>query len=174
MKRILTAILIIAAGLAVAQVPGPAKFLGFEVGTDRKVADAKEITDYFWKLDRTSPRITVKEVGKTTEGRPFIVAFITSETNHAKLESYREIQQLLADPRKISDTKAEELISRGKTIVMINCSLHASEIGASQMAMQLACDLATQNTDDIKRILDNVILLLIPLHNPDGVQMVVD
>jgi len=173
-KQMLTLTLILIAGLAAAQVPSPAKYLGYEVGTDRQVADAKEITDYFWKLDQTSPRILVEEVGKTTEGRPFIVAFITSEANHAKLESYREIQQLLADPRKINDTKAEELINRGKTIVMINATLHATEIGACQMSMQLAYDLATQNSADIKQILDNVILLMVPLHNPDGVQMVVD
>ncbi|HDP97987.1 MAG TPA: hypothetical protein ENN22_02250, partial [bacterium] len=65
-------------------------------------------------------------------------------------------------------------VNQGKTVVMINCSLHATEIGASQMSMKLAYDLAANHDWQTGEILENVILLLIPLHNPDGVQMVVD
>ena len=74
----------------------------------------------------------------------------------------REIQQALADPRTISDQQAEEMISQGRAIVMINCSIHASEVGASQMSLQLAYDLATKKDPQTQRILDNVILLLTP------------
>jgi len=157
-----------------ADVPSPEEVLGFRVGEDRNVADMYQILDYFDKLDKTSNRIQVQEVGKTTLGNPFIVAVITSVRNHAKLEQYQAFQQLLADPRKIAEKKADKIIADGKAIVMINCSLHASEIGASQMAMQLAYDLATGNDPKTRHILDNVILILIPMHNPDGIQMVVD
>jgi len=157
-----------------AKIQKPEEVLGFKVGTDKKVADMHQILDYFKKLDRASKRIMVKEVGKTTMGNPFIVAIITSPENHKNLEKYRRYQQLLADPRKISDKEAEEIISDGKAVVMINCSLHASEIGASQMSMELAYDLATGNDKKTKEILDKVILLLVPMHNPDGIQMVVD
>lgn len=159
---------------ALAEVPRPEDVLGFKVGTDRKVADMHQIVDYFFKLDKASTRIVVKEVGKTTLGNPFIVAFITSEENHRNLEKFCQYQQRLADPRKTSDTEAENIISEGKVIVMINCSIHASEIGASQMSMQLAYDLAAKNDPKTREILDNVILLLTPMHNPDGTQMVVD
>lgn len=157
-----------------AQVPKPEKVLGFTVGTAKKVADMHQIVDYFRRLDKSSDRIVVKEVGKTTMDNPFIVAIITSAQNHKNLNTYREYQQLLADPRKISDERAEEIISRGKAVVMINCSIHASEIAASQMSMQLAYDLATKNDGTTRQILDNVILLLVPMHNPDGIQIVVD
>ncbi len=157
-----------------AQVQSPEEVLGFKVGTDRKVADMHQIIDYFKKLDKASERIMVKEVGKTTMGNPFIVAVITSVQNQKNLEKYRQYQQLLADPRKISDKKAEEIVDQGKAVVMINCSLHATEIGASQMSMKLAYDLATKNDKKTREILDNVILLLVPMHNPDGTQMVVD
>ncbi len=133
-----------------------------------------QIIEYFKLLDKTSDRIAVKEIGKTTEGNPFIVAYITSVDNHQHLETYRTYQQLLADPRKITDEEADKIIAEGKTIVMINCSLHASEIGASQMSMQLAFDLVQKNDRTTQEILDNVILLLLPMHNPDGIQMVVD
>ena len=157
-----------------AQIPKPEDVLGFKVGTDRKVADMKQIVGYFQQLDKASERITVQEVGKTTEGNPFIVAIITSEENHGNLEKYRQYQQALADPRDISDEEAERIIEAGKSVVMINCSLHATEIGACQMSMELAYDLASRNDRKTKEVLDNVVLVLVPMHNPDGTQMVVD
>jgi hypothetical protein len=156
------------------EIPKPEEVLGFKVGTDRKIADMHQIVDYFRRLDRASNRIVVREVGKSTLGNPFIVAIITSAENHKNLEKYRSYQQLLADPRKISDREAERAIADGKAVVMINCSIHATEIGASQMSIELAYDLATKNDEKTREILDNVILLLVPMHNPDGLQMVVD
>jgi hypothetical protein len=159
---------------ALSQVPKPEDVLGFKVGTDREVADMFQIVDYFHRLSHASDRVVVKEVGKTTEGNSFIVAIITSKNNHKDLEKYRTYQQLLADPRKISEDEAKRMIAEGKAVVMINCSIHASEIGAAQMSMQLAHDLATARDPETQHILDNVILLLVPMHNPDGIQMVVD
>ena len=157
-----------------AEIPSPKDFLGFEPGTARKLADAKQIVRYFERLSAESGRILVREVGKTTEGNPFILAVITSEENHGNLAKLRRYQELLADPRRIDDREAERIITEGKTVVMVNCSIHASEIGASQMSMQLAYDLAAGSDEKTQHILDNVILLLVPMHNPDGIQMVVD
>lgn len=160
--------------ILIAQIPSPKDFLGFEVGEAKKLADMHQIIDYFQQLDAVCDRILVEDIGKTTEGNPFIVAYITSIENHKNLEQYRQYQQLLADPRKISDEEAEKIIVNGKAIVMINCSIHASEIGASQMSLQLAYDLASKDDPTTREILDNVILLLLPMHNPDGIQLVVD
>ncbi len=158
-----------------AEIPSPEKYLGFKPGTDRKIADMHQIYKYFKILGDQSPRVTIEEVGKTTEGNPFFVAIITSEKNQQSLSEFQRYQQLLADPRKISPEQAEQIIAeKGKAIVMINCSIHASEIGASQMSLQLAYDLATGKDKTIQKILDNVILLLTPMHNPDGIQMVAD
>jgi hypothetical protein len=157
-----------------AQVTSPEQFLGFKVGTDKKLADTFQIIEYFKKLNEQSDRILVQEVGKTTEGNPFIVAIITSANNQKNLEKYQRYQQMLADPRKISDEEAKAMIAEGKAIVMVNCSIHASEIGACQMSMEMAYDLATKNDAATKEILENVILILTPMHNPDGTQMVVE
>ncbi len=157
-----------------AQITSPEQFLGFKVGTDKKLADMKQIVEYFRMLDKQSERITVQEVGKTTEGNPFIVVIITSAENQKDLEKYQRYQQMLADPRKISGEEVKKIVADGKVIVMVNCSIHASEIGASQMSMELAFDLATKNDPLTEEILDNVILLFTPMHNPDGIQMVVD
>lgn len=166
--------LLFLAPATLAKVPRPEEYLGFKVGTARKLADMHQIINYFKLLDKASDRIVVKKVGKTTMGNPFILAIITSEENHKHLDLYQSWQQKLADPRKISEDEAQEIIKKGKVVVMINCSIHASEIGASQMSMELAYKLAAQDDSETKAILDNVIFLLVPMHNPDGIQMVVD
>jgi hypothetical protein len=158
-----------------AQVPSPQSVLGFHPTDDKTIADWRQITDYFAKLDKASNRVTVKEIGKTTNGKPLIVAFISSSDNIKNLEKYRRISAKLADPRTIkSDAEREDLIKNGKTIVSISCSIHSTEVVAAQMSMNLAYELATGTDADTKEILDNTILLLIPSSNPDGVDIVAD
>lgn len=149
--------------------------LGFQPTDDKTIADWTQIADYFAKLDRGSDKVAVKEIGKTTLGKPLIVAFISSASNIKNLEKYRQISAKLADPRTIKNAaERDELIKSGKAIVSISCSIHSTEIVASQMSMNLAYELATATDADTKEILDNTILLLIPSSNPDGVQIVAD
>lgn len=159
----------------VAQVPSPRSVLGFEPTDDKTIADWGQIVDYFGKLGAASPKVEVREIGKTTNGAPLIVAFISSPQNIRNLEKYRQISAKLADPRTIKDeTELAGLIRDGKTIVSISCSIHSTEIVASQMSMNLAYQLATATDAETKEILDNTILLLIPSSNPDGVKIVAD
>ena len=81
-----------------AQVPSPKSVLGFQPTDDKTIADWKQITDYFAKLDKASNRVAVKEIGKTTIGKPLIVAFISSPDNIKHLDKLRQINQKLADP----------------------------------------------------------------------------
>ena len=156
------------------ELPRPQHALGFQVGEDYKLADWEEIVSYFHSLDAASDRIMVQELGKTTMGNPFILAIISSSYNLKNLERYRQIQQRLADPRELSPQEAERLIAEGKTIVLITCSIHSTEIASSQMSMELAYRLASEDSPQVKEILDNVIFLLVPSLNPDGIIMVTD
>ncbi|MEQ1603532.1 MAG: M14 metallopeptidase family protein [Pyrinomonadaceae bacterium] len=158
---------------AAAQVPSPKSVLGFNPTDDKTIADWKQINDYFAKLDKASNKVAVKEIGKTTNGNPLIVAFISSSDNIKNLEKHRQISAKLADPRTVKDEKElADLIKNGKTIVSISCSIHSTEIVASQMSMNLAYELATVTDNETKEILDNTILLLIPSSNPDGIDIV--
>ncbi len=159
---------------AAAQVPSPKAVLGFQPTDDRTIADWRQIADYFAKLDEASGRVKVREFGKTTLGKPMIAAFISSPENIKKLDEYRAINAKLADPRQADERAAAELIKRGKSVVAISCSIHSTEIVASQMSMNLAYELATATDDATREILENTILILIPSSNPDGIDIVAD
>ncbi|HUR99201.1 MAG TPA: M14 family metallopeptidase, partial [Pyrinomonadaceae bacterium] len=165
-------ILLLSFGI-VAQPLAPQAVLGFHPTDDKTIADWTQITNYFSKLDASSGRVAVREIGKSTLGKPLIVAFISSPENIKNLDRYRRISAKLADPRTIKDAaELQGLIKNGKTIVSISCSIHSTEIVASQMSMNLAYELAAADDDETKEILNNTILLLIPSSNPDGIDIV--
>ncbi len=150
-------------------IPTPGEHLGFEVGDDRKLAGWAEIVDYFKILDESSERVRTLEIGRSTKGNPFLMAICSSPQNLAELDEFRGIQARLADARTIADdAEAERLISRGRVVVAITCSIHATEVGATQMSLLLAHRLATCESDEVRQILDNAIVLLLPSLNPDG------
>jgi hypothetical protein len=148
--------------------PSPSEFLGFEVGGDRRLADYRQIASYFRTLAAASGRIQVENLGPTTMGNELILAAISSEQNLREVKKYQEIARQLADPRGLPPSKIDALVNDGKAIVLVTCNIHSTEIGASQMAMEWAHALVTQNDPDTLRRLDNVILLLVPSLNPDG------
>ena len=154
-------------------IPSPKSVLGFKPGDDRTIAGWSQITDYFERLDRASDRVLVQTLGQSTLKRPLIVAFISARENIAALPKYKEIQKQLADPRKVTNyPQRDQLFANGKTVVAISCSIHSTEIVASQMSMQLAYELATAQDAETREILENTILLLIPSPNPDGIDIV--
>lgn len=158
---------------SVAPIPSPRSILGFNPGDDRTIADWKQISDYFTRLDRASGRVQLQTIGKSTLGRTMFVAFISAPENIRSLEKYKGIQARLADPRKVAgEAERDQLIRDGKTVVIISCSIHSTEIVASQMSMQLAYNLASANDGDTLSILRNTIIILIPSPNPDGIDIV--
>ena len=154
-------------------LPSPRSVFGFNPGDDRTVIDWKQITDYLAQLDRASDRVQLQNIGTSTLGRTMVAAFISAPENIRTLDKYKAIQARLADPRKVvSDAERDQLVRDGKTVVVISCSIHSTEIVASQMSTQLAYNLANANDPDTLAILHNTILILIPSPNPDGVDIV--
>lgn len=153
--------------------PSPRSVLGFTPGDDRTIADWGQITDYFAGLDKASDRVSVQTIGRSTLRRPIIAAFISARENILALNRYKEIQQKLADPRLVpTAVERDRLIRDGKAVVAISCSIHSTEIVASQMSMQLAFELASDQDPETREILQNTILILIPSSNPDGIDIV--
>ena len=143
-------------------------------GADRKLAGWHEIVGYFNLLAEESDRVLVREVGRSTEDNPFLLCYVSAPENLERLDEYRAIQQTLADPRRLDDSDADRAISQARAVVAITCSIHATEVGGTQMAPELAHTLASSDDERIRAILDNAILLLVPSLNPDGLVRVKD
>ncbi|NOT07507.1 MAG: peptidase M14 [Gemmatimonadales bacterium] len=155
-------------------LPTPASVLGFEPGADRKLPTWKQVTDYFTALDRASPRVSVRTLGKTTLGRPFLVAFIADSATLVNPERYRTIQRKLADPRLRTPNELPRLIADGKNVILITSSIHSTEVGGFLTPLVLADRLARGETAEAREILANTIVMLVPSLNPDGVDIVGD
>ena len=159
--------------LGASPVPRPEDVIGFRPGSDRKLADYETIVRYFRALDAASARVIVRDIGPTAEGRAMIAAFISSEANLKKLDHYKEIARRLALARGLDDAQARALAAEGKAIVWIDSGLHATEVAPAQHAPELAWRVATEESDEMRRIRDEVILVQVPVMNPDGLDKVV-
>ena len=148
--------------------------MGFKVGADRSLAGWPQIVRYFRLLEGQTDRMKVSEIGRTTEDHPFLLCTISSPDNLARLEDFRQLQQSLADPRKLDRAGATRAIEGARAVVAITCSIHATEVGATQMSVELAHHLAASDERGVQSILENVILLLVPSLNPDGLVRVKD
>jgi hypothetical protein len=155
-------------------IPTPASILGFEPGADRHLPSWKQIVDYFTALDKASPRVSVRTLGKTTLGRPFIVAFVSDSSTLANLEHYRQIQRKLMDPRLQAAGERQKLIDEGKNVILVTSAIHSNEAGGFTTPIVLADRLARAQDRESKEILANTIIMLVASQNPDGVDIVGD
>jgi hypothetical protein len=153
--------------------PSPASVLGFEPGTERRLVEWDTIVRYFRALAASSNRIQVREMGKTTNGAPFIAAYISSPANLRRLNSLRAAQARLGDPRMVKDSAAaERLLAQTPTFVLITSGVHSTEVGGSLSPMEIAYRLVSAPSAEERMILDRTVLLLVPSMNPDGVTIV--
>jgi len=161
---------------AVGQIPTPESVFGFEVGADFELINYEQSLAYFERLAAASDRIELQEIGRTSFGRPWHVALISSAANLRDAERYRQISRQLAYPADdMTDEDARALARQGKAIVHIDGGMHASEVAHAQHTIQLAYDLVTGDADpEIAAILDDVILVLWFSINPDGQTLVSD
>jgi zinc carboxypeptidase len=155
-------------------IPTPASILGFEPGADRHLPSWKQITDYFTALDKASPRITTRVLGKTTLGRPFLVVFISDSSTLANLEHFRQVQHKLMDPRLQAANERQKLLDEGKNVILVTSAIHSTESGGFTTPIVLADRLARAADPEAKAILANTIIMLVPSQNPDGVDIVGD
>lgn len=148
-------------------VVSPEKYLGFSVGADRKLANYEQIVGYLRTLESTG-KLKLQKIGKTTLGKDMYIAIITSKENMERLEELKSLA------REVYFGHDPSVIEKAKPVFLISCSIHSSEIAASQMSMELAYKLVTGQDPRAERILKEVIFILVPSSNPDGIDMVVD
>src|SRR6478609_1287707 len=152
----------------------PETFFGYQMGADRKLANWDKLLEYYQLLAKSSNRVKLVELGKSSEGRPFIALFISSPANLAKLEQIRLVNARLADARGLTDAEAKKLATEGKSVTVQSFGLHSTEVASAQTAAEFVYDCLTRTDDESMRNLDQVINIVLPSINPDGTQMVGD
>jgi hypothetical protein len=148
--------------------------LNVQVNISRGVLRIPDGIEYFNLLQDQSGKIKVSNMGPSTEGEPFLEVVISSPENLVNLESLRMINLKISDPRGLTEEEIIDLLSKAKVVVCQSMSLHASEIGGTQMSPELAYDLLSREDEETTRILENVIFVMVPCFNPDGLNMTVD
>ncbi len=163
-----------AAAVAGEAVPTPAEVIGFDPGEDYKLADWDQLLTYYQRLAESSDRVELVEIGRSIQDRPMVLLFISSAENVAQLERWRSISQRLGRAEGLTDAEARRLAAEGKVLVWIDAGLHSSEVATAQHAPHLAHHVATDESEESRRIREDVVLLLMPMMNPDGHEIVVD
>jgi hypothetical protein len=153
----------------------PEQFLGFKVGADTKLARWDKIVEYMRLVAAASDRVRVQDLGTTTDGNPFISVEVSSPDTLRNIDHYKQLERrLYFQGGPPTDAERDEIFRSGKAVVVVTCNIHSTEIGSSQMAIELVHRLATEDSPEVRKILDNVIFILVPSLNPDGQIMVTD
>ena len=161
--------------VAQAALPSPEQFAGHPVGADNKLVRWDRIVEYMKLAAQASNRVRVRELGKSTNGQPFIAVEISAPDTLNNIERYKQLERkLYFQGGAPTEAERDEIFRSGKAVVLVTCSIHATEIGASQMTLELVHRLATDDSPATKKVLDNVIFILVPSLNPDGQIMVTD
>ncbi len=154
-------------------VTTPKEFFGFNIGDDYCLANYQQLKGYWEKLERESDRMKLVKIGDTEEGRPQLMAIVTSPANHRNLSRYQQIARRLALADGLSDAEARKLAAEGKAVVWIDAGIHASETLCPQMLIETVYQFLSATDEETLRILDNVIILFVNA-NPDGQDLVAD
>jgi len=142
----------------VAGVPSPKDVLGHYIGEPKKLTYYADILKYYRALAAATPRVKVTSIGTSNEGRDLVVIFVGSDESMRNLEQYRTYLGQLADPRTITPAQATQIIAKAKPLYHLSGGLHSGEVGPSEMLMELAYRLATEDSPIVNQIRDNVIV----------------
>ena len=157
-----------------ANIPSPQKYFGTIIGAPGVMHHTTEIYDYYKKLASVSSLITIQQVGTTEEGRAINLVMIGNEDAMKRPAFFKNQLALLADPRKLGMQDVNSIINSTKPVFYLNGGLHSTEMGSPEMLMELAYRLITDNSEDIKKIRENVIVIINPTAEPDGRDKQVD
>ena len=158
---------------AAQDVPTPESVIGFELGSDYRLADYDQLTEYYRQLDAASDRMVLREIGTTAQGKPMYLAFVSSRENLQDLDRYRDISRRLARA-EVDSTEARRLSRQGKAFVWIDAGLHSTEVSPAQAMPRTAYRLVTSENPEVQKIRENTVVMLMPVMNPDGLDIVVD
>ena len=163
--------LIFAASAGAQTITSPRQHFGFNIGDDYQLATYTQFAEYWRRLDKESDRMTVVEIGKTAEGRPQLMAIITSPQNHKSLDRYKTISRRLATVDGLNDEQARAFAREGKGVVWFDGGLHATEVLGAHQLIETVYQLVSRNDAETTRFLNDLVILAVHA-NPDGMELV--
>ncbi len=153
------------------RVTTPKEALGANFGDDYFLANYTQLSGYWHTLEKESDRLKVVEIGKTAEGRPHLMAIVTSPDNHRRLARLKEISSRLAHAEGLTDEQARGLAKEGRTVVWIDGGLHATETLGAQQLGEMVYQMVSRTDEETMRFLDDCVILFVHA-NPDGNELV--
>src|SRR5262249_55404769 len=173
-RRLIASFCLLALAMTAA-VQTPEQYFGFRIGSDRKLVRWDKIVEYLKAIANQTDRVKFRNLGPTTNGNPFILLEISSAENLRSLDRIKALERkLYFQDGAPTDAERDEIFRSGKAVVFITNNIHSTEIGASHMVIELVHNLPTSESPAVKKVLDNVVLLLVTSLNPDGQIMVTD
>lgn len=150
-----------------AHTPTIEEVLGYQAGS--RISSPEAISQYFEALATAHPdQVELFEMGHTWEGRPLFYAAISTAENMARLDDIEAGMRQLADPRQTNAREAESLVNELPGSVWIAASVHGNEISPAEATLVTAYQLLADQNTETQALLDNTIVYLDPLQNPDG------
>jgi hypothetical protein len=174
LSLIVLAIIMVLPGFAQKDLVKPGQHFGFKPGADRMLFDYESLIDYLKKLERASPRLKMELIGESPLGRPMYGAFFSHPDNIDNLDRLKKINRELALNHQLNDDQRERYFREGKVFFVATLSMHSSEVGPSQAAPLIAHRLVTTESSDTLNWLNDVVYMMVPCHNPDGMDMIVN
>ena len=144
----------------------PEKFLGFEVGD--RVATPLQIVESLEAWSSQSARIKVIEYARSHEGRPLHAVFISSPDNISRLDEIKNNIIRISDSRKISESEASKIMKELPATAWMAYSIHGNETSGADAALASIYHLIASEDEAVLSMLDNMIVIIDPLMNPDG------
>lgn len=142
-------------------IPKPMDIIGHEVGEWHVSHD--KLMFYMQALANASDRITIENRGKTFEDRPLQLLTVTSPKNHINIEKIRQEHIAATNGKKVS-------VAQMPIVVYQGFSIHGNEPSGANAALAYAYYLAAAEGSEIEKKLDEMVILLDPAFNPDGIQ----
>ncbi len=158
---------------AQSRLTSPKEFFGHEIGADYVLPNYTKFLAYWETLARQSDRMELDTIGKTAEGRPQVMAIVSSPENLRNKERYRRIAERLARAEGVSEAEARQLAKEGKGIVWIDGGLHATEVLGAQQLIETNWQLVSGTDEETQRFLNDLIIVMVHA-NPDGMELVSD
>ena len=171
---LVTVLLFLSTTVAGQAIRPPSEFFGFEIGADGELARYPRVLEYLQHLAERSDRVMYEERGITTNGHPYALVKFSAAANLERLDRLVEINHRLADSRGLSEPEAQSWAQEGVPFYFLYATIHSTEVGNGQTIIKIAHRLATEDSPEIREILDNTVVLLVPSQNPDGQVLVVD